>query len=75
MAQEAPVSFTVIAEGTDAVLAERKNYKIEDRAQLEQVWALAYGQTVTALPQVDLKKRMCSRYLEVKRIAVGTVWR
>ena len=53
--QEAPVSFTVLAQGTNASIPERKNFKIEDRAQLEQVWALAYGQTVTALPNVDFE--------------------
>ncbi len=55
-AQEAAVSFSVIAEGANASLSERKNFKIENREQLEQVWALAYGQTTVALPSVDFEK-------------------
>ncbi|MBY0111013.1 protease complex subunit PrcB family protein [Patescibacteria group bacterium] len=55
-AQEAAVSFSVIAEGTNASLTDRKNFKVESREQLEQVWAHAYGQTTVALPTVDFEK-------------------
>ena len=47
------VAVTVLSEGTDATGTARKNYRISNAEQLEEVWSMAHGQTVDALPQVD----------------------
>lgn len=54
MGEEESVSVTVLSEGDRAVrMTERKNYRVLDYQQLEEVWALAHGPTVAQLPTVD----------------------
>lgn len=48
------VSFTVIAEGAQAVSAPvRKNYGVYDEAEFARIWKMAYGESGPPLPAID----------------------
>lgn len=52
--QAVPVSFTVLAEGTNASgVSERKNYAVYTEEDFARLWAMAYGTDGQAMPSID----------------------
>lgn len=47
------VSFSVLAEGMNATVTERKNYAVYSEADFARLWGMAYGETAPAVPEVD----------------------
>jgi hypothetical protein len=51
------VPIRVIEKGSHALLVQaRKNYRIQDEHEFEEIWNLAYGADGPDLPQVDFSK-------------------
>ena len=52
--QAAPISFTVLAEGTNASgVSERKNYAVYTEEDFARLWTMAYGTDTSAMPSID----------------------
>ncbi len=52
--QAVPVSFTVLAEGTNASgVSERKNYAVYTQEDFVRLWTMAYGTDGEAMPAID----------------------
>ncbi len=52
--QAASVSFTVLAEGTNASgVSERKNYAVYSEEDFTRLWTMAYGTDTSAMPSID----------------------
>lgn len=55
--QEAPaaVAFSVLAEGDQAGMDERKNYRIRTSEELSYFWTLSHGEHAPPVPTVDFE--------------------
>ena len=51
--QPAAVSFTVLEHGTNALLTDRKNYRIKTSEEFREVWTYAFGPDSTPPSSVD----------------------
>lgn len=52
--QATPVSFTVLAEGTNASnVSERKNYAVYTQEDFRRLWTMAYGTDTSTMPSID----------------------
>jgi len=47
------VSYSVLAEGTNASVTERKNYAVYTETDFARLWSMSYGDGAPALPDVD----------------------
>lgn len=52
--QAIPVSFAVLAEGTNASgVSERKNYAVYTKEDFARLWTMAYRDDTSAMPSID----------------------
>lgn len=65
------VSFTVLSEGTNAEVTDRKNYRIKNRDEFASVWAYAYGDTGEPLPSVDFTQNHILAIFSGERPSAG----
>lgn len=65
------VSFSVLGEGANAQLSERKNYRIKNRDEFAMIWSYAYGSGPEQLPSVDFTQNHVLAVFSGERPSAG----